>query len=495
MLSEYRQRFGQFHTDLHREEYLFRSGRKAACDSAYIFSEYSDLFRLSVVEELRAKLAGTSEHRETETTSIRRLIAFALENNLAARARDVSAEIERYETNARIDWGGQQIGIKRLDELLATEADAKRRRDLHARRADIVNGALDLRAERFEKLHNGALELGFENRLAMRRELRGGDAEKLLPQINRMLESTESRYVSALSPLLVREANISMDQATAADLEYLRRYAHFDAFFGREQMPRMYRELFAAFGFATEQQTNVEIDSAARPNQPSQAFCSPIEVPDDIKLVVNFTGGQLNYREFLRAAGVAQFFAWTSRNLYPEFRLGGEAAVGEAWGILLENLLLDSAWLMSTFGFVENTEFRRALAVFRLMEIRRHAAKVNYEVEFHAGKLAGNAGQRYVELMTDAVRVRFDETESLADLSDDFHSASYLRAAAFEVQMRDYLKTKFGSRWWALRKAGELLIDVWNTGQRYSVEALAAMLGLGELDFDCLATELLAQLD
>src|SRR5690349_22085336 len=131
MLSEYRQRFSQFHTDLSREEYLFRSGRKSARESAHIFSEYSDLFRLSAVEELRAKLNENPEYRETEAKSIRRLIAFALENNLAARTRDVSEEIERYEAAARIDWDGQPISFHRSAELLANEADAKRRRDLY----------------------------------------------------------------------------------------------------------------------------------------------------------------------------------------------------------------------------------------------------------------------------------------------------------------------------------------------------------------------------
>jgi len=312
------------------------------------------------------------------------------------------------------------------------------------------------------------------------------------------LEKTEGRYVSALSPLLAREANISIEEATGADCEYLRRYARFDAFFPPEKMQGVYRELFAAFGFNTEKQSNVEIDTAARPKKQLAAFCAPIQVPEDIKLAVNLTGGQANYGEFLCAAGATQLYAWTSRNLYPEFRVGGDAAIGKAWGSLLGNLLLDQTWLMSTLGFVENTEFRRALAVFRLMDVRRHAAKLNYEVEFHTGKLAntsGGAGARYTELMTDAVRMRFDEAECLSDLSDDFQSANHLRAAAFEVQMRDYLKTKFGSRWWAFSKAGEMLIDLWNTGQRHSVEELAAMIGLGALDFDCLTTELLAQVE
>jgi hypothetical protein len=65
----------------------------------------------------------------------------------------------------------------------------------------------------------------------------------------------------------------------------------------------------------------------------------------------------------------------------------------------------------------------------------------------------------------------------------------------FESQLREYLKTQFGLRWWASRRAGEMLIDLWNTGQRYTVEELAAMIGLGDLDFDWLASELLEQVE
>ena len=150
---------------------------------------------------------------------------------------------------------------------------------------------------------------------------------------------------------------------------------------------------------------------------------------------------------------------------------------------------------MTTFGFVENMEFRRALAVFRLIRLRQRAALLDYEIEFHSGGPASGAGARYAELMTDAARVRFDGTERLRSLDDAFHSADFLRASAFEAQMREYLKTHFGLRWWASRKAGETLIDLWNTGRRYTVEELASMIGLGALDFDWLASELLELLE
>ena len=495
MLSEYRQRFGDFHTEFYREDYLFRSGHKQSREITRIRGEYSDLFKPSAIAELRAKLEETSEYRETDRSSVKRLIAFAVEGSLQSRAQEVSDEIEDYEANALIDWQGQQaqkVPFRSSASLLAGESDFARRRDLFARRAGVIEAVQDLRAERLEKLRDGARELGYENRLAMLRELRWLDYVRLAELARGVLSKTESGYVNALAGLLPRETGVSIDDATQADLGFLQRFPRFDHFFQQERMLGVYRELFAALGFNAEKQSNLAIDSEPRPGKQLQAFCSPIRVPDEIKLSVNFTGGQANYRELLREAGHAQLHAWTSRNLYPEFRLGGDRAIVEAWGLLFENLALDERWLMATFGFVENMEFRRAQAVFRLIRLRQFAALLDYEVGFHSG---GGEGARYAELMTDAARVRFDGADRLRSLDDAFHSADFLRASAFEAQMREYLKTHFGMRWWASRKAGETLIDLWNTGRRYTVEELASMIGLGALDFDWLTSELLESME
>src|SRR5215471_8778601 len=419
MLSEYRQRFGDFHTEFHREDYLFRSGHKQGREIARIRGEYGDLFKPSAIAELRAKLEETSEHRETDRTSVKRLIAFAVEGSLQSRAQEVSHEIEDYEANALIDWQGGKVPFRASAWALADEPDFARRRDLFARRAGVIEAVQDLRAERLEKLRDGAREVGYENRLAMLHELRELDYEGLAERARGVLSKTESGYVNALAGLLPRETGVSMDDATQADLGFLQRFPSFDHFFPRERMLGVYRELFAALGFNAEKQPNLAIDSEPRPGKQPQAFCSPISVPDEIKLSVNLIGGQGNYPEFLR---------------------GGDRAVVEAWGLLFENLAFDECWLMTTFGFVENMEFRRALAVFRLMSLRRRAALLDYEIEFHSGGLASGAGERYAELMTEAARVRFDGTDRLRSLDDAFYSADVLRASAFESQMREYLR-------------------------------------------------------
>jgi hypothetical protein len=444
MLSEYRQRFVDYQTELNRENFLFHSGRKKRWGGVQIFREYSDLFRLQVVDELRALLEET--HTKTDADSIKRLIAFTREGNVLAKVHEIDAQIEA--------------------------------------------GDEDLRAERFDILHEAARSLGYDNYLAFRREIRELDYQSLAAKAMTLLSQTEEAAASAIKQFFAREFDIPVERATLAELAYLKNFTRFDHFFPPEQMLRIYRDLFAGLGFNTDRQANIEIDVEPRPRKEERSFSYPIRIPEEIKITTATTGGQRNTRGFLRAAGQAQNYAWTSRKLKYEFRIGGDRAVVESWGMLLDNLMLDRDWLLRSSGFTESREFRQVIGLRQLLSVRRYAAKLNYEVEYHSGDLKNNAGQRYAELLTGATGVRIAESGYLRDLGDSLYPADFLRAGAFESQLREYLKTKFGTHWWASAKAGEMLIDLWNTGQRYQLDELASMIGLGELDFDWLATEL-----
>lgn len=493
MLTEYRQRFSQFQSELAREECRFFSGQNAQPDTAHLWSENSDLMTPTVIAELRQALADLSESRETERAAVQRLIAFAIESRLTASVRELDAEIARAESRPTLRWQDETISLHEAWHRLSSEADRQHRRELWSRLGAAIKSMQDLRAERLEKLHDAARAAGFENYLALRHELRGLDDNHLAAQAAALLAATESRYVTALAFILPRDAGVSLESATRADIGYLSRLSRFDEYFPAWRRREVYAETFRGLGIRTWQQANITIDDAPRPRKPARPCCAPVQIPDDIRLSLKPGQGWHDYPMLLNAAGRAQQFAWTSRNLLPEFQRIGDGAVTEAWATLFQLLLHDEKWLMASLGFADSREFRHTLAVHRLLRVRREAARLIYEVELHADKLTGSAGARYAELLSDAVRVRYDETEHLRDLSDGIQPADGLRAWAFEAQLREYLKSKFGSRWWASRKAGEMLIDLWNTGLRYSADQMAAMIGLGALSFDWLAAELLEQ--
>src|SRR5262249_6651971 len=209
-----------------------------------------------------------------------------------------------------------------------------RRRDLFARRAGVIEAVQDLRAERLEKLRDGARELGYENRLAMLRELRWLDYVRLAELARGVLSKTESGYVNALAGLLPRETGVSIDDATQADLGFLQRFPRFDHFFQQERMLGVYRELFAALGFNAEKQSNLAIDSEPRPGKQLQAFCSPIRVPDEIKLSINLNVGSGHCTDLSRECGHGELFAWDSRNIYLRVRFWGGSPGPEVRGVV-----------------------------------------------------------------------------------------------------------------------------------------------------------------
>jgi len=493
MLTAYRERLSDFHTETQRARYLFAAGFRERPETAGIIREYSDLFTRERVAELRAALADTPAWRETECAAIRRLIGAALAGYLAERVRELTTEIERSEAEARVTWDGAALDLSAASLALAREPDPARRHDLYRRRAEALRGADDLRAERLEKRGEAARELGYTSLLACYREQREADDEGVAARLGDFLSRTEAHFATALAPLVARSAGRRLDEATAADLGLTAGLGRFDPFFAREWLLAVYRATAAGLGIDIERQSNIEVDAEPRAGKRARALCVPVRIPGEVRLLANPAGGWGDYAAFLDASGQAQRCAWTSANLAPELRRDGDAAVARAYGFLFGGLLLDARWLAEIVGFSESAEFRQTLAVARFWRARRAAAGHRYAVEFCAGLPAAAAGPRYAELLSDAARVRVEATGHLRALDEPFAAGDELRGGALEAQLREHLRSRYGWRWWASPKAGEMLIDLWNTGLRHSAEGLASLVGLGELSFDWLAEELIAQ--
>jgi hypothetical protein len=214
-----------------------------------------------------------------------------------------------------------------------------------------------------------------------------------------------------------------------------------------------YQTLFAGLGFNTAQQTNVEIDLEPASRKRRRVFCAALKVPDEIKLVLNPQEDWSDVELLLGVAGRVQQFAWTSRNLPPELRLYGDRSIEYGWAFVFSSLFSTREWLEETYGFAENSAITRVAAVNELTNARQDA-------------------------------------EGSMREDSRYRSAERMRGRAFSTQMIEHLRSRFGSAWWRSRKAGDMLIDLWNTGYRYTADELASMIGLGELSFEWLASKM-----
>ena len=154
-----------------------------------------------------------------------------------------------------------------------------------------------------------------------------------------------------------------------------------------------------------------------------------------------------------------------------ERRLGANA-VTEGWAMLLQHLTDEPAWLTRRLDVPRPQDFAREGATGLLYFVRRYCAKLLYEIEFHAGGDVEAMRPRYVELLSNALKIEPSPVNYLADIDSGFYVYSYLRSWAFEAQLRDHLRERFGTEWFASRETGSLLRELWSEGQKPTADEL-----------------------
>jgi hypothetical protein len=140
--------------------------------------------------------------------------------------------------------------------------------------------------------------------------------------------------------------------------------------------------------------------------------------------------------------------------------------------MLLEYLTTDPVWLERRLDVPRPYEFAAEAAVQLLWIVRRYSAKLLYELEFHTAEDLTALQPRYVDLLSDATKVEPAAADYLGDIDDGFYASEYLRAWAFEAQLRAYLRERFGNAWFSRREAGSLLRELWAEGQKPTADEL-----------------------
>ncbi len=489
MLNEYRREYAEFHAAAMREYYLFLSGQKTSLELAPIYERYSDLFTRDAIAKLNQTLEETPAHFETERMSVRRLLNFSVEQFLENSIKELTEQISEYEAAAKIESSGREMTFQDSAVAIATERDRLARRAIYEKRIAVIESSNDLRAERLTRLHETARALGYGSYRGLYEHLRQLDYDAIAREAEAVLARTEPVYIARLDEALKRDLNVRIEEAERPDAMYFLHLTRYDERFPAARLLQVYADTMAGLGIRAEAQKNILIDDEPRPHKSFRAFCVAVSIPDDIRLVIRPSGGQSDYQSLLHEGGHAQHYGWASESLKPEFKYTGDYALTETYAFLFNHLISDSAWLDAVLGFRENGEFIRSVMLARLVTIRRYVAKLLYECELHTGKNFSESSELYAALQSDATKFKTPPGEFLYDLDDGFYSASYLRAWAFEVMLREYLKTRFGQRWWASRRAGNFLKEIWETGDRYTADEMAAQIGIGPIGFDPLIDE------
>ncbi len=312
MLEEYRRGYAEFNHAYLKEYYLFLSGQKTSLDIDRIYERYSDLFARDAIERLKQLLAETSEHFEDARAGTRRLLIFSVEQYLESTAKDLIREISEYESTATVEWAGRDMAFQEAAAALSVEPDRERRRALFKKRAAVIASSNDLRAERLARLHASARSLGYGGYISLFEELRGIDYRSIARESERFLDQTEALYITRLDEALRRDLGVGVEQVERPDATYFTHLTGYNDYFPADRLLQVYSDTMAGLGISVDAQSNILIDGEPRPRKTARAFCIPVSVPDEVRLVIRPVGGQSDYQSLLHESGHAQHYGWTS---------------------------------------------------------------------------------------------------------------------------------------------------------------------------------------
>jgi hypothetical protein len=463
-LEAYRAQADRFIAELDEEYYLHYAGHKDTLDLEPIHQRHANLMELD-----RARSIGLAVDSDN---SVRELWRFACEGYLSDLVREHSERVAKLEAELEATVDGESVGYRMLRPTIGNTADRDKRQRLERARNELTEEHLNpIYVESVQIGHRAVRELGEQTYTDLYRRF-GFELDLLAEQCRSLLDSTERLWEDVGDRIFRARVGVGLDEAERWDVSRLFRAPQWDSAFPADRMLPALEATLSDLDIDLRAQENVHLDVEQRPQKSPRAFCAPIEVPERVMLVIQPMGGPDDWRALFHEAGHTEHYANTSADLSVEERRLGDNAVTEGWASLIEQLTSEPAWLTRRLDVGRPDEFASEGAATMLYFLRRYSAKLLYELEFHTLEDPSDLSSRYVELLSDALKIEPSPTDYLADMDSGFYAMSYLRSWAFEAQIRAHLRERFGDRWFAQRDAGLLLRELWAEGQRLSADEL-----------------------
>jgi hypothetical protein len=478
-LDAFRERADRFLAEMMEEYYLHLAGHKESLELEPIYERYAELTTREQALALGAAVDGDRRLRE--------LWRFACDGFIGNLTKQHEERVGKLEATLEAEVDGDRIGYRMLRVAVANESDRERRHRLEEARCALGDEHLNpIYVDAAQVGQRAARDLGARNYYDLHLRF-GFRLEELAAQCRSFLDLTERLFEEAADRLFRARVGVTLAEAKRWDTPRFFRAPAWDDQFPADRMLPALDATLADLGIDLSRQQNVELDIEQREKKSPRAFCASIEIPERVMLVIQPKGGLDDWRSLFHESGHAEHFANSAPGLPVEEKRLGDRAVTEGWAFLLEHMLKDPTWLRRRLELGDPSDLVAESAVTLLWLFRRYSAKLLYEVELHQAKDVTAMKSRYVELLGDALRIEPSETDWLGDVDSGFYVTEYLRAWAFEAQMRFHLRERYGSDWFSKHDAGSLLRELWSLGQKPTADEILGDVTGSEIELEAVA--------
>ncbi|NJN54117.1 MAG: hypothetical protein HC804_04785 [Anaerolineae bacterium] len=425
--------------------------------------------------------------RATPDNELHYLAAFAALRYLRQVALPYDEQFWEQLGTGRATLGCGNLTFFATTRLLGTETESRHRRHLYQERSALVAERTSILQERWQRINAQVRVLGFESYYALCDELCGLHLESLEFMAHTFLRETAVPYFRALAQW--SQTILGTTQPDAADMFFLLRGSQFDGLFPADRLQTAVSDTARLLGFSLDKVAGLEIDLEAREGKSPRPFCAFVQVPDEIKLVINPMGGHQDYKAVFHELGHALHGLHIPTQRPFATRYLGDDSVGEAFAFLFEQLPANPVWLRKMLGNAAYTDYVEYVRFLRLLFVRRCAAKVLYENHLHTG--LSDPAAFYTAVLHEHLGLNISPAYYLMDVDDGFYNAQYFRAWMLATQISAELEEKSGKEWMFSAAAGEFLQCLWQKGQP-AAELVSSQVGNKNLNPDALIRSFVA---
>lgn len=449
-----------FLKELTCEYYKYGSGQKQNLDLGPIYKKYEHIFDKKTIDTI-----------PPEERKLRGVLITSYIHNIT---KDILEKIARKKATARFYLNEKEITFSQLEVLIQNLPNREDRKKLHELKLNFVRELEPLNKEHLEKVYSNIVHFSYGRYYEFLERTQNIDFSYYKDLFETFIKDTESIYTHNMNKYLLLKLGISLNSATIYDIPYFFRGGEYDEKFKARYLKDFLREFLLNLGIHIDKQQNVYLDLEERPNKSPRAFCAPCEIPNKIYLCVLPQGGFKDYETTLHEMGHTQHFAHTSSMLRIEDKAMGDMGLSEVYAFMFQYLLTDPIFVEYYFDIYgeDLNYFIKYIMLARLYLIRRYIGKFIYEYYLHKTENLDNAHEKYREYLKKTLFIDIPGELALFDLDLGFYSANYLRAWFAETSLTEFLKTKYGKKWFINRKAGNLLKELWFEGKRWQIEEM-----------------------
>ncbi len=471
-----------------------RSDEESVADVLAAYPAFCRPETFQMVEEsLRRAQAKEAQDAVRRFRALRELLATQVEDAFAGPAQ---AEMDRLQAEGEVVTPTGRRTFAEACAQLPTEEDRLARAATERALSAFLRDHASPYARRVEAAARCAQALGRESYLALRAEVTGIDTAALATDARALLHETEDAWRDvlgyALRKLDPRLRPLPQGDASRPDLLRLALAPHLLEHFPRSALVSSVRRSIEELGFHPTAHGRIRVDTEARPGKSPRPFVAAVGVPDDVRLVVHPGQGMEDYVALLHEYGHALHFAHAPAMGTVEDRRLADASVTEGFAFVFAHFLLEERWLRRYLGVGADRakDVARIATLNALGLLRRHAARLLYEVELYRRGPSPALAATYREELEAALFVRVPEGFYLFDADPQLYGARYLRGWALEAQLTKTLRERFDEDYFRNPASGRYLEGLFGLGGTHDAEGLARLVGADGLSLQAAGARL-----